>query len=555
MGNQAQLRMREDFDGPQEAMHASIRDDNVAELKRILGLATVDEVNHEHHNWGTPLHVAILCDSLPAVDLLLEAGANPLFVPHPENGMTPLAMAVRRGTSAIVERLWQSVPVEIRAAERHSEDTCLGVAATYGQTHIVDLLLNLWDDWPQTTKQGALFAAAHKWRANVVDLLLERVVFPPDVILKALHVAVDFKVMLADDERGGVQYDGTDFLSQQRLIKALVKAGADPNARMERAVFQTAPVLFACRWSDLVGGLSALLETGADPNIQEEDGKTALHHLGAPVYVKSQSPSSGLNDTGIRLLIEKGASVSCRDNEGNTPLHNAAYGSNLSVFLLYLSAMDPSERESVSTLVNSHGETLLHWAAAGGKTDIMEYLISHGSDVNQVSANGWTPLLCSLAPAKEGHVFGAKLKASWLAVRAARVLLGHGANALVSTAEGYTPLHCLAMYLDGDEAGVTAALAEELVSRGADIEARAPMLASVATLKDKDVHAYAWGWRTKQTLDMFASDAAVVSPDLPLLHWAAHHGAVGLAKVILAHGANPECADSNGQLVKKDIST
>ncbi|KAK7225339.1 hypothetical protein V2G26_013342 [Clonostachys chloroleuca] len=316
---------------------------------------------------------------------------------------------------------------------------------------------------------------------------------------------------------------------------------------MKRVVFQTAPILFACRYCDLVGGLKALLETGADPNIQDDDGKTALHHLGAPVYVKSQSPSSRLNDAGIQLLIEKGASVSCCDNEGNTPLHSAAYGSNLSIFLLYLSAMDPTEKKSMPTLVNNYGETLLHWAAAGGKIEIMEYLISNGSDVNEVSANGWTPLLCSLARTSDGDVFGSKLKTSWLAVRAALILLDHGANSFVSTEEGYTPLHLLAMYLDRDEAGGTAALAQELVSRGADIEARASMVVSVATLrKDQNLHAHGWGWRTKQTLEKFASDAAVVSLDLPLLHWAAHHGAVGLAKVILAHGANPECADSKG---------
>ncbi|CAI6091801.1 unnamed protein product [Clonostachys chloroleuca] len=547
MGNQAQSRMREDFDGPLEAMHASIRDDNVPELRRILSLATADEVNHEHYKWGTPLHVAVLCDNLPAVDLLLEAGADPLFLTHSDDGMTPLGTAARRGTTAIVERVWQSVPLERRASDRYSQNTALGVAAMYGQTHVVDLLLNLWDDWPQATKQGALFAAANKWRANVVDLLLDRVDFPQDVILQALHVVVNFKVMLAEDERGGVKYDGTDFLNQQQLIKALVKAGADPNAMMKRVVFQTAPILFACRYCDLVGGLKALLETGADPNIQDDDGKTALHHLGAPVYVKSQSPSSRLNDAGIQLLIEKGASVSCCDNEGNTPLHSAAYGSNLSIFLLYLSAMDPTEKKSMPTLVNNYGETLLHWAAAGGKIEIMEYLISNGSDVNEVSANGWTPLLCSLTRTSDGDVFGSKLKTSWLAVRAALILLDHGANSFVSTEEGYTPLHLLAMYLDRDEAGGTAALAQELVSRGADIEARASMVVSVATLrKDQNLHAHGWGWRTKQTLEKFASDAAVVSLDLPLLHWAAHHGAVGLAKVILAHGANPECADSKG---------
>ncbi|VUC30783.1 unnamed protein product [Clonostachys rosea] len=531
----------DDFDGPREDIHSRIRDNKVPELRQILRSATVDDINHNYRRWGTPpLHTAILCDNEPAVDLLLEAGAELVLDASPDDAMTTLATAARRGTSAIVERVWQRVPLESRTANRYTEDSCLGIAALYGQTHIVDLLLNLWDDWPQQLKQGALLAATRKWRANVVDLLLDRVDFPPEVILSALHIAVDFKGMLAEDERYGVEYDGTDFLNQQRLIKALVKAGADPSLTMKSARIQTAPVL----WTDLVGGLSALLETGADPNIQDNDGKTALHYLGAAVHIKSQSRANGINEKGIRLLLEKGASFCRRDNEGNTPLHSAAYGSNLFIFRLYLSGMDPTEQNSISTLVNNHGETLLHCAAAGGKTDIMEYLISHGSDVNQVSANGWTPLLCSLAPTKESAIYGAGLKLSWVAIRAARVLLSHGANSLVSTEEGYTPLHCLAMYLDSDEAGGAAALTEELVSRGADIEARAPMLIWNRTLRGVDLDC--WGWRTKQNLERFAPNTAVVSYGLPLLHWAAHHGAVGLAKVILAHGANTKCVDSNG---------
>lgn len=280
-------------------------------------------------------------------------------------------------------------------------------------------------------------------------------------------------MMLSEEERSDVIYDGVDFLNQQRLITRLIKAGADPNAisRQEYVIFT------AVRAIDLASGLKALLNHGADPDVKNQHGQSALHLLSSPILIRKPfSSDSRLHETGIRLLLQHGASILQPDAEGNTPLHCAAFGADLRILQLYLSTQAPEDPGFISNTKNSYREILLYWAAAGGKIDIMEYLLLRGLDVNAANTNGWTPLMCVLAPTLENHLPGARAKKSWEAIQAAKLLLFYGVDPLASIAKGWTPLHCLARYQDGDDKGNAAQLAEHLILRGANIEARALML-------------------------------------------------------------------------------
>lgn len=114
----------------------------------------------------------------------------------------------------------------------------------------------------------------------------------------------------------------------------------------------------------------------------------------------------GLYETGIHLLLDHGASTTTVDHEGEMLLHIAAFGSELHIFRRYLG---PSLAQDVLSSTNNHGESLLHYAAAGGKVGILRFLLEESPqanlDVNRANSNGWTPVICALAPSHNSSSF------------------------------------------------------------------------------------------------------------------------------------------------------
>ena len=143
-------------------------------------------------------------------------------------------------------------------------------------------------------------------------------------------------------------------------------------------------------------------------------------------------------------------------------MHAIAQVGTLEELKLYL---DYFRDDATLHRVNLHGESVLHYAAAGAHVDVVEFLIGRGLDVNAVSNNGWTPLVCALMSIGRRRVS--------TSVDIANVLLRNGACVDTVTAENWTPMHALASWWPNpsdDESGVLP-LARELVSRGAILEA------------------------------------------------------------------------------------
>lgn len=137
-------------------------------------------------------------------------------------------------------------------------------------------------------------------------------------------------------------------------------------------------------------------------------------------------------------------------------------------------------------------------------------------------------------------------------LQAARILLNHEADPLTSTHEGWTPLHGLSLYSDdGDNSddGMTR-LAEEFVAKGVSVNSRATMLAvqTPSCLLPLNPEVGVWGCRIEACLCSNDSTRplAVIKDSTPL-HWAVFHGAVGVAVVLLAKGADVDALDENNE--------
>ena len=546
--SEAHPRMGDSLKPPIEALHSCVHEGNLSRLRELLASPSHQDLNYQDGHWGTPLHVATWCGNLAAADALLEAGADPLVPLNDDRGLSPLTLAALEGRRDILQRFWGHVSPEseTHANAAHVWGLCFIHAAMYGQVSILAEMMDWWDGWPDDVKETALLYAAGRWQVHVVDLLLSRcdeIHFK--TLEQALYKAAGFKFPLYEEEQSGVRYEAVDYLNQQQLIALLMEHQADPNTLWHKQHL----TLLTSSSINLCGALKAVLEAGADPNAANESGQSALHLLASPIQISDQDTTCRFHETGIRLLLKHNAAVYRRDEAGEAPIHWAAFGSNLHIFRLYLSAsrMEPL---AVVELKNHHEETLLHFAAAGGKTGIMELLISYGMNVNDRSLNGWTPLMCALARTKQSSsIHDARVKSLSEAVRAARLLLSHGADPAVTTDEGWNPLHLLAVYRDDDEGSEAAELAKELISGGADTGARAPLLVQspVESSAKGASLCGSWGYRQRDAMEKQASQKSKIKSVYTSLQWATENGALGVARTLLDHGSAGTSSENQEQ--------
>ncbi|KFY67362.1 hypothetical protein V496_01632 [Pseudogymnoascus sp. VKM F-4515 (FW-2607)] len=517
-------QFQNEFDSADEILHACIRDNDVPQLKRLLHASPASN-NYSHREFGPPIHFAALCGNLDAVDILLAAGAD-AFVRCTEQRQTAMEIAARKGHRDIVKRLWTCCPPESHATGIQSR-TCLVIAATYGHASIVEDMLDWWDGWPQALRIDALQEATGGWHFSVVNLLLKRESFEQLTLQDMLHSVTEAK-LTDDDVKCGV----VDYTDQQLLIALLIDAGADPNYNSYEPIIYT-----VAGNAYLTLALKTLLEKGADPNKTNRSGMSALHVLTAPPPARCIGLGPDIpNETAIHLLLLHKASVSQPDKAGECPIHWAAYGFDLRLFLRYLYSNSGPDRDSLLRLTNNNGETLLHYAAAGCRIEVMEYLISHGLDINATNSNGWTPLMCALTPIGHNAVWKTEAKTLSEAIGAAYYLISLGANPNTMTNENWTPLHVLALYID--ETSKAEELAKYLISSGIDAEAPAPLLGLLSSVP--------WGYRLRDRIADTSARKVFIRHNLKPVHWAAERGAVGVIKALLAHRVNVSTVDPSG---------
>ncbi|MEF1286176.1 ankyrin repeat domain-containing protein, partial [Vibrio sp. M250220] len=87
-------------------------------------------------------------------------------------------------------------------------------------------------------------------------------------------------------------------------IKALMALGADPSIELP----ELGSVAYHAMWRKSDEPLKALLESGMDPNLRDEEDTLIFN---TPLLEESDA---------MKLLVEYGADVNARDTLGNTPL-------------------------------------------------------------------------------------------------------------------------------------------------------------------------------------------------------------------------------------------
>ena len=354
----------------------------------------------------TALHRAVIEGYLEIVELLLANGAN-ANAKDQWPGLTPLHYAVENRFTEIAKLLLSGGADVDARRDYPAGDTSLHTAVKAGAKDLAKLLIDSGADVNAKNNgaQTPLDIALSRNHRGIVEVLVKV------ASVASIHVAAQMgnidKVKALLDQ--GIDVDIKDKAGMTPLLlaisnkhnevaKFLIERGADVNAGNRQGIVP----LYRALWNQDLEMVKLLLANGANVNAQHaQTGYTPLHWAAMMD-----------NKEIVELVLAAGGNVNAKSNSGETPLDVAAYGVSADIGKLvvaqgakvsslnaaaYLGDMDKvkaflDEGANVNEKKGMLQNTPLHSAAAGGRKEVAEFLISKGADVNAQNRAGRTPL-------------------------------------------------------------------------------------------------------------------------------------------------------------------
>ena len=365
-------------------------------------------------------------------------------------GGTPLMGAAFKGKVQVVKSLIE------RGADPSLMDNrgwnSLHVAANGGDADIIDLIHTQVPNIESKTGDGRtpLMIAAFNSKLHAVKWFLEKgatVTREDNSGANALHFAAE-----------GGDTDIIDLIHTHLLnIESKTNEGRTPLMVAARR-----GKLQAVKW---------FLEKGATVNCDDNRGWNTLHFA-----------AEGGDTDIIDIIHTHLPNVDSKTNEGHTPLMVAAFNGKLPVVKWFL------EKGATVTLKDKAGWNMLHFAAQGGDTDILDLIHNHVPNIESRSLVGITPLMVAVGNCK---------------LHAVQWFIEKGASVACVAENGCNILHFAAKNCDPD-------IIHRILTYVPDIESKT-----------------AFG-------------------ETPLII-AVRHGKLQSVKYLLERGANPLAKDNNGR--------
>ncbi|RVE57211.1 hypothetical protein OJAV_G00214010 [Oryzias javanicus] len=390
--------------------------------------------------------------------------------------------------------------------------------------------------------------------------------------------------LLKENKDGWIPVHDAAFCGQTECLKIIMKA--HPGLVDKRTLQEQTSLLLAVSCGHLPC-VRCLLESGADPDISNNNKETAL-------YKACELENAEM----VSLLLSHGATVNQRCAQGWTALHEAVARDNTEICDILVGAgamLNPAHTYSIPPLnvaaqkghmralcylidkgasVNMQtcdGTTALHEAAENGHKEVVHALLSKHADANKPANSGLLPLHLA---AKYGHheiVFQlvsvtsrAKLRHSWISPlhlaaehnrhAAAAVLLKAGADVNDTLAHSHS-----IQYADGRATPLYFAVAngstetaELLLNAGASLSldpvspllmaARQGCVRSASLLLERGADLDA---KIPSSSTTFPAVVALCVDNLPLLRCLLNHGCDALSCFYCTYGRDPHPPPDN----------
>ncbi len=337
----------------------------------------------------TPVHIATMSGmEVEMLENLKNGGAD--INERNKKGITPMALAVDRLNKEHVA-FYAKAGADIHAEDNEGNTPLSRIIETKDKTTGTELLkimvnkknINSRDSYGNTPLHIAISNNAHTEQLKYLLTLTNDIDVrnrngdTPLYIAVQKNRRVPGEMLLAK----GADVFSTNNENYSPLRMALAGGGEAQEWILTSEVIKktdgtgNTPLHYAAEWK-LDNAVAVLLEKGANPNIRNANGETAIFNA-----IKSDSSST------IDLLMRKGAQKNSRDYLGNTPLHACVRWDSKN------SAMKLIQWKADLNVQNLAGKTPLAQAARSGRIAMVTLLTDNGANVDATDATGKTVLM------------------------------------------------------------------------------------------------------------------------------------------------------------------
>jgi len=362
----------------------AVKKADAAAVKAVLQQRV--DVNASEPDGMTALHWAVRHDDLASVDLLISAGANVNAANR--FGITPLSLACTNGNAAMIERLL-TAGADPNDASPEGQTPVMTAART-GKVNALKILIahgadvNARENWK---KQTALMWAAAENNAQAVKTLIEA----GATVNERSHVG--FTPLMFAIRAGHIEAvralldegaDPNDYVRPSEAWKSAIRPGSAPNAELDGSYAVGLAIINAHYDVAL-----ALIEKGADPNVPDANGSFlhALSWMRRPGVTRQPPPTPTGNIDSLlvaKALLDHGANPNVRNMWKEKKITN-----------LRSEVQMPPNIPIGRNYISFVGATPFYLASKHTDVAYMRLLLQHGADPLISTVQGVTPLMAA----------------------------------------------------------------------------------------------------------------------------------------------------------------